>query len=59
MKAGDLIKPINPLIPEWEKSLGLIFTDKHGEYMIFWNDCGPEPLAGYDDDEVEVISEGR
>ncbi len=52
MKVGDLIKPIDPPIPEWEKSLGLIFVDKHGELKIYWNDCGSEQLALYDDSEV-------
>jgi len=59
VKVGDLVKPIDPPIPEWEKSLGLIFVDKHGELKIYWNDCGSEQLALYDDSEVEVVSEGR
>tara|TARA_E500000318_G_C3494075_1_gene185600 strand:+ start:679 stop:852 length:174 start_codon:yes stop_codon:yes gene_type:complete len=57
VKAGDLIRPLDP---HWPTTFGLVFYDRQGELFVLWND-DPEPelLKQYDDDEVEVISEGR
>ena len=57
MKAGDLIRPLDP---HWPTTFGLVFYDRQGELFVLWND-DPEPelLKQYDDDEVGVISEGR
>ncbi len=61
MRVGDLVMVRQDLRrPQDENSIGLVYEDTNGNWMILWNDDDPEELSMYlDGYDLEVISENR
>lgn len=61
MKVGDLVMVRKDLRrPQDENSIGLVYEDPSGNWMILWNDDDPEELDMYlDGYDLEVVSENR
>lgn len=60
MRSGDLVVVAeHNRRPQDINSIGLLYRATCGQLMIMWNDePDPEELELYDDDDLEVVSEG-
>ncbi len=60
MNSGDLVVVAeHNRRPQDVNSVGLLYRATSGQLMIVWNDeLDPEELSLYDEDDLEVVSEG-
>ena len=60
MNSGDLVMITkHNQRPQDVNSIGLLYRSHRGELMIMWNDePDPEELSLYDEDDLELVSEG-